>query len=148
MVPTLQVGDHIIVDKWAFKDKSPERGDLVVFRFPKNRDLDFIKRSVAIEGDLIEIRNKVLYINGDDVDEPYTVFIDDNILPTRDNFGPFPVPEGQIFTLGDNRDNANDSRFWGPVDVDDVIGKARIIYWSWDKDIKAVRWDRIGRKFE
>ncbi len=81
--------------------------------------------------------------------EPYIALTYENdFLPGRDNFGPFTVPEGKIFTLGDNRDNSNNSRFWGPVEIADVKGKVQIIYWSWDKISRSVRWDRIGMKFE
>lgn len=149
MVPTFLVGDHIIVDRWVYRKQSPARGDLIVFRFPKNKDLDFIKRSVAVAGDLLEIRDKVLFIDGIRVEEPYAALFDTgSLINRRDNFGPYIVPADKVFTLGDNRDNSNDSRFWGPVDIEDVKGKVRVIYWSWDSNSRAVRWDRIGMQWD
>jgi signal peptidase I len=155
MVPTLLIGDHILVNKFLYGTKlpfvedkvisirDPERGDVVVFRFPKNRKMDFIKRCIATGGETIEIREKKIYIDGKRIDDPHGYFTDNGRnLNVRDNFGPFTVPEGKIFVMGDNRDNSNDSRFWGVVDLSEVKGKAVVIYWSWDG--KRV-WPRFGR---
>jgi len=149
MSPALLPGDHILTDKWAYCDGAPVRGDVIVFRYPRDRQMDFVKRCTAIAGEEIELRNRDLFINGIRVEEPYAFFKDlKNTLPKRDNFGPYTVPEGQFFVLGDNRDNSNDSRFWGPVEREDIKGKVRIIYWSWDRENRAVRWGRIGKKVE
>jgi len=149
MVPTFLIGDHIMVDKWAYGKARPHRGDLMVFRYPRSPEIDFIKRCVAVEGDVVEIQDKVLYINGAVPAEPYAIFTGEGrFFYGRDDFGPYTVPDGKLFVLGDNRDNSSDSRYWGPVDADEVIGRVRVIYWSWDREKKKVRWDRIGMKFE
>lgn len=161
MIPTLLVGDHILVNKFIYgvrnpitrklwiKGKTPERKDVIVFIFPKNRKLDFIKRVIGLPGDVIEIHNKKVFVNGLPLDEPYVIHTDPNILPReispRDNFGPVKVPPGHLFVMGDNRDQSNDSRFWGFVPIRDVKGKAFIIYFSWDPRAFHIRWRRIGK---
>jgi signal peptidase I len=130
MVPTLLVGDHILVNKFLFgfrvpfadgkimAIREPERGDVIVFRYPRDRKLDFIKRCVAVGGETVEVREKQVFINGEAVDFEQAVFLDEGSLLTgRDTFGPVTVPEGKVFVMGDNRDNSNDSRFWGYVDL-------------------------------
>ncbi len=171
MKETLQIGDHILVNKFIYGIKlpwlgttlipigKPESEDIVVFRFPEDPDKDFIKRTVAVAGDTVEVRNKKLFINGQLVERPYAVFMDPHVLPgilqPRDNMGPVTVPPDKIFVMGDNRDHSYDSRFWGFVDLKAVKGEAFIIYWSWDKEHfpggaewltwwRWVRWDRIG----
>ena len=160
MKETLQIGDHILVNKFLygvkvpFVDKTvipisnPKREDIIVFRYPVEPDKDFIKRVVAVAGDIVEIRNKKLYVNQKPVTHDFAVYSDPTVLPAklsvRDNLGPVAVPENSLFVMGDNRDNSHDSRFWGFVDLDDVKGKAFIIYWSWDKSAFGVRWNRLG----
>ncbi len=161
MEPTLQVGDHILVNKFTYGIRmpvanstiipisQPERGDIIVFEYPVEPDKDFIKRVVAIPGDVVEIRDKKVYVNGGLVDDYPVKHNGDGILPesanNRDNFGPVTVPEGRYFVLGDNRDNSYDSRFWGFVRYSALKGEAFIIYWSWDKENFGVRWKRIGK---
>ncbi len=160
MLPTLLIGDHILVNKFIygteipFSDKrvlifkKPERGDIIVFKYPENPQKDFIKRVIATEGDAIEERDKTVYVNGKASKEPYAQHSDNNIRSggndPRDNFGPVTVPEGKVFVMGDNRDQSYDSRYWGFVDLKEIKGKALIIYWSWDTE-KWVRVTRIGR---
>ncbi len=157
MVPTLLVGDHILVNKFLFgfhipfsdgkimAFRKPERGDVIVFKYPRDRKLDFIKRCIAVGGETVEIREKKIYINGKPIDDLHGVFLDNGSqMAGRDNFGPVTVPDGKIFVMGDNRDNSNDSRFWGFVDLADVKGKAMVIYWSWDKRKTWPRFGRIG----
>lgn len=160
MKPTLLIGDHILVNKFIygikipFRDKpvipiaKPKRGDIVVFKFPEDPSKDFIKRVIGVEGDVIEIRDKQLYVNKQRMESSHGVFLDSIIIPgnvqPRDNFGPVTVPAGSIFVMGDNRDHSYDSRFWGFVGLNALKGKAFIIYWSWDKDDFGVRWSRIG----
>jgi signal peptidase I len=160
MIPTLQIGDHILVNKLAYGIRVPlyghylvdfgkvQRGDVIVFIFPEDRSKDFIKRVVAVAGDTVEIRGKKITINGKQVDDPHAHFEGDdpqNVLPaSRDDFGPTRVPENQLFVMGDNRDRSYDSRFWGFVNLDDVRGKAFLIYWSWDGGDRWVRWERLG----
>ncbi|MEW6068923.1 MAG: signal peptidase I [Nitrospirota bacterium] len=161
MIPTLLIGDHILVNKFIygiklpFSDekilvfKKPERGDIIVFKYPADPEKDFIKRAVAVENDMIESRDKRVYVNGKAVIEPYAQHVDSNIRSgeddLRDNFGPITVPKGKIFVMGDNRDSSHDSRFWGFVDIKkDIKGKAFIIYWSWDTH-SWLRLNRIGK---
>ncbi|MEY4948206.1 MAG: LepB: signal peptidase [Pseudomonadota bacterium] len=156
MLPTLQIGDHLLVNKLLYGLRvpvrgtrylsffKPERGDIVVFVYPEDRDKDFIKRVVGIPGDRIEIRHKILYRNGEAVDEPFAYRSEPEGPAPRDNFGPVTVPEGKVFVMGDNRDHSFDSRFWGFVPFEDIKGKAFVIYWSWDGEDSWVRWSRIG----
>jgi len=168
MLPTLQIGDHLLVNKFIYGVKipmvgtvlipwkSPARNDVVVFRFPKDRSIDYIKRVVAVAGDTVEMKNKQLYINGEAITSPYAHHTNNDIMKPsagpRDTMGPVKVPEGKIFVMGDNRDNSYDSRFWGFVDLKDVLGKAFILYWSWNLDepllsvdrFASIRWNRFG----
>jgi signal peptidase I len=146
MMPTLLIGDHIMVDKRIYKKYDPQKGDIIVFKYPKEPTRMFIKRIVGIGGDKIEINNKQLYINDDIIKEPYVIHNDPQIQESqRDNFGPFIVPKNSFFTLGDNRDQTYDSRFYGTVDRNDIKGKAMNIYFSWDKEVDSARWDRLGK---
>ena len=168
MLSTLQIGDHLLVNKFIYGIKfpingkvlipwkTPKRDDIVVFRFPKDRSIDYIKRVVGVAGDTVEIINKQVYINGEAATTPHAQFTNKNIMRAsagpRDNMGLIKVPEGKIFVMGDNRDNSYDSRFWGFVPLNDVLGKAIILYWSWDLEkplmspdrFTSVRWSRIG----
>ncbi|OAQ21364.1 signal peptidase I [Thermosulfurimonas dismutans] len=161
MIPTLLIGDHILVNKFVYgvrnpfnrdlwiKGRLPKRQEIIVFIYPKNRKLDFIKRVIGLPGDVIEIRNKQVWVNGQPLNEPYVQHTDPKILPPelspRDNFGPVKVPPGHLFVMGDNRDESYDSRFWGFVPIRDVKGKAFIIYFSWDPKNFHIRFRRIGR---
>lgn len=173
MEDTLLVGDHIIVSKFAYGLQVPKpamiqlfganipffetkmvpawgsvkRGDVVVFRFPGDRSKDYIKRVVGLPGEKVELRNKIIYINGEKWDEHFGVNkggIYGEETEKNLNFGPYTVPEGSIFVMGDNRDRSYDSRYWGPVPISELKGKAFIIYWSWDKDIHWLRLGRLG----
>lgn len=166
MVPTLLVGDHLLVNKFIYGVKipvirrllipvtNPKRGDIIVFIYPNDRTKDYIKRVIGVAGDKIEIRNKNIFINGRPYKDSFGIYVDSTIYPAiiqpRDNFGPVTVPAGSLFVMGDNRDESADSRFWGFVDLKDVEGKALIIYWSWNSDdhdslLKKVRWERLGK---
>jgi signal peptidase I len=161
MKPTLLIGDHILVNKFIYGVKipfirknlisisEPKRDDVIVFIYPEDRSKDFIKRVIGVGGDTIEIRNKKIFLNGLPFQDTHGVYVDDFIIPgtiqPRDNFGPMTVPKGAVFTMGDNRDQSYDSRFWGVVDLKDVLGKAFIMYWSWNREDHNVRWSRLGR---
>jgi len=161
MVPTLLVGDHILVNKFIYGVKipllrrtiipvsEPKRGEVVVFIYPNDRSKDFIKRVIGVAGDKIEIKNKKIFINDEEFKGSYGIFSDSLVLPQslqpRDNFGPIIVPEKSIFVMGDNRDESLDSRFWGFVNLKDVEGKAFVIYWSWNRDENNLRWNRLGQ---
>jgi signal peptidase I len=160
MKETLQIGDHILVNKFIYGVKmpflqftliplkNPQRGDIVVFEFPEDKDKDFIKRVVGVAGDVVEVRNKQVWVNGALQQGSFIVNSDPHVFPgnlqPRDNFGPATVPGHSLFVMGDNRDHSYDSRYWGFVDLKAVKGKAFIIYWSWDKDSFGVRWGRLG----
>lgn len=169
MEPTLLVGDYLLVNKFIYgykfplinkrvlTFKKPERGDVIVFKYPVDPDKDFIKRVVAVEGDTVEIRDKKLYINNQLFETPQAVYRDPVIIPKelapRDNYGPVRVPKDSLFVMGDNRDSSLDSRFWGFVHLNDLRGKALIIYWSFDSNNdypiyrldKKIRFTRIGK---
>jgi signal peptidase I len=169
MVPTLEVGDHILVSKFIygikipltktkwFQFKNPQRGDVIVFIYPKDPSKDFIKRVVGVGEDRIDIEGDKVYINGKQMDDPWGHY--DTKNEWRKNLGPVGpfehvvVPKDHLFVLGDNRDNSQDSRFWGFVHVSEVKGKAFIIYfsgpsilnilipWIWDE----ISWMRFGK---
>jgi signal peptidase I len=160
MKQTLQIGDHILVNKFIYgvklpfvnkviiPVKDPQRGEIVVFKFPEDPDKDFIKRVVGVAGDEIKIRDKQVFVNGKPLNHDFGIHVDPRIFPssaeTRDNFGPITVPPNSLFVMGDNRDQSYDSRYWGFVDLSAIKGKAFIIYWSWDKENFRVRWGRLG----
>lgn len=182
MIPTLLIGDHILVSKLAYgiqlpKDcefqmafppvtcfsstivmnfDPPQRGDVIVFRFPEDENKDFIKRLIGTPGDVIEIHNKNVLVNGEAfVDKEFTQRVDPGIIDgrinPRDNFGPITVPADSYFVMGDNRDQSLDSRFWGFVKMDKIKGRAFLVYWSWDGQgswTDWVRWNRIGKSID
>ena len=170
MIPTLLVGDYLFVSKFSygihipneiplldiklFDDiilfpEIPERGDVIVFKYPKDEKKDFIKRVIGTPGDLLEIRNQKVYINNKLIDEPYTWHQDANgNMPKRDNIAPLLIPPGMLFMMGDNRENSQDSRFWGFLDARKVKGKAQNIYWSWDSKGGSVRTERFGKSID
>lgn len=182
MIPTLLIGDHILVSKlsygvqWPSQCKfqlafpplncyasqtivefgKPQRGDIIVFRFPEDEEKDFIKRIVGTPGDTVQVKNKVVLINGQPLDDKaFTQRIDpgiiDGTINPRDNFGPVTVPEESYFVMGDNRDQSLDSRFWGYVREKKIRGKAFRIYWSWSGQgswTEWVRWERFGKAIQ
>jgi signal peptidase I len=169
MENNLLVGDHILVNKMIYGSRlaslerlllparSVRRGDVVVFRFPEDPRRDFIKRCIALPGDEIEIRDKVVYVNGEPVPESgYVQHSDSRVFPPsvflssdyrfRDNFQPLTVPDGELFFMGDNRDDSHDSRFWGTVPLHLVKGRALLVYWSFDATRESGAWSGyVGR---
>lgn len=177
MEDTLLVGDHLLVSKSSYGFQLPkptmikifgitvpffetelkpvwgeiERGDVVVFRFPEDKTKDFIKRVVAVGGDRVEVKDKKLYVNDQLAEDAYAIFKGGIGMEAQrgDNFGPYVVPRGKIFVMGDNRDRSFDSRFWGTVDIKELKGRAFIIYWSRDPSKKwpwGIRFDRFAKK--
>ncbi|MFP5211933.1 MAG: signal peptidase I [Acidobacteriota bacterium] len=168
MKTTLLIGDHILVSKFIYGIKlpivekelihfsDPKRQDIVVFRYPQDPSKDFIKRVIGLPGDTVRIENKKVYVNDQLLDEPYASHVDSRILPAgaspRDNMAPLVVPPHSLFVMGDNRDESYDSRFWKFVDMEELKGKAFIIYWSWNQDGSMtldptqsfIRWNRLG----
>ena len=164
MLPTLQIGDHILVNKFLYGPRleipltqislgrlpglrKPRPGDVVVFIWPKDRSKDFIKRVIAVEGQTVEVRNRQVFIDGKPWDDPHATWVMQRGLggAAGDNYGPYTVPPDHVFVMGDNRDQSYDSRFWGPVPIADIKGRALVIYWSWDGPDRWVRWERLGR---
>jgi signal peptidase I len=156
MIPTLLVGDHILVNKFIYRFRDPARGDVVVFKYPVEEHRDFIKRIIGIGGDEILVKDRQVYVNCRPPDgacrpvpEPWAYY--EGPGQAQETFGPFHVPAGAYFVMGDNRNNSQDSRYWGFVKRDKLKGQAFVIYWSWDseRDDKAlwqrVRWGRLGR---
>ncbi len=170
MEPTLLVGDYILVNKFIYgvripysdkifghdekylKVKTPRRGDVIVFIYPKDTSKDFIKRVIGTEGEKVEIIQNKIFINGKQIEDPWGHFEKydwTRYLQSIEKFGPMVVPKDSLFVLGDNRDNSQDSRFWGFVNVNAVKGKAFIIYFSWDQQasnlLEKIRWTRLGK---
>lgn len=154
MENTLLVGDFLLANKFIYGAKipllpirlpalrEPKPGDIVIFKYPQNPRVNYIKRCVAVEGQTVEIRSKVLYVDGKRFPDPPLAKYTDPVSrgpgrDPRDDFGPYKVPSGHLFMLGDNRDNSADSRFWGPLSRELVLGKAMIIHWSWAPDENA-----------
>lgn len=131
MIPTLEINDRVLVAKFWNLFFPPSRGSMYVFRYPVDRERDFVKRVIAIPGDTVDIRNGVVYINGNPAEEPYIVHHDRYTMRPSNVFPkvPFIVPEGKYFMLGDNRGNSQDSRFWGFVDISDMRGPVFLRYW-------------------
>ncbi len=149
MSPTLLPGDHFSIKKTAYQQAEPKRGDIIAFRYPKDETKIFTKRVVGLPQDRIEVRDKQLYVNGERLTESYVQHIDPNVMTLaqnpRDNLAPVVVPPNAYFVIGDNRDSSLDSRFWGSVSKELVLGKAMFIYWSIDPSTKVPRWDRLNR---
>ena len=164
MEPTLLVGDYILVNKFIygpvipytharlFPYEKPCRGDVIVFMYPVNPSNDFVKRVIGTEGEKVQIIQNRIYVNDALIHDPWGHFSDKwpaDYLQMMENFGPVVVPKDSLFVLGDNRENSDDSRFWGFVPLQDVLGKAFILYFSWNNRAgnvwDKVRWSRIGR---
>ena len=164
MENNLLIGDHLLVNKFIFGPtplaigravlpvRSIHRGDIVVFKYPDEPDRDFIKRVIGLPGETLELRHKKIHINGKVLDEPYVHFLlppradgEMTAFDKRETYGPVTVPEGHLFVMGDNRDNSQDSRYWGFVRREKIKGRAFQIYWSWDSDRHWLRFNRIGR---
>jgi signal peptidase I len=185
MMPTLLVGDFILVNKFAYGVRlpvinakildtgAPERGDVTVFRYPKNPSVDYIKRVIGLPGDKVSYYNKQLFINGEPAKQEaqgtfigtgsgvamsgtkkrlerllgvdHQILIDENRGTME---GEFTVPAGQYFVMGDNRDNSNDSRYWGFVPEENLVGKAFMIWMNWDSMASGVAWDRLGNSID
>jgi signal peptidase I len=126
MVPTLEVGDRVFVNKFIYRFHEPERGDIVVFQSPEDENEDLIKRVVAVPGDRVRVQpDGVLRVNREPQEEPYVKAP----LPYGNVFGPTKVPQGHVFVMGDNRGNSRDSRFIGPIPIQDIKGKAFSRFW-------------------
>jgi signal peptidase I len=151
MENNLLIGDHLLVNKFVFGPAATslertllpidtiERGDIVVFKYPDEPERDFIKRVIGLPGETLELRNKKVFVNGQPLDEPYVHFLEPTAegqevtsFDVRERYGPVRVPDGQYFVMGDNRDNSQDSRYWGFLPRGHIKGKALMIYWSYE----------------
>jgi signal peptidase I len=166
MEDSLLVGDLLLVDKLSYglripfttwrlpSVRDPSPGDIVAFEYPADPSRTFVKRCVAVAGQTVEVRNKVVYVDGERLPDPaFSKYIDARILPgrdPRDNLSPLTVPAGSLFVMGDNRDNSRDSRHWGALSVDRLLGRGLFVYWSTEPDLAGesgrIRWSRIGYK--
>jgi len=168
MENNLLIGDHLLVNKFIVGPSMSNlerallplgtinRGDIVVFKYPEEPERDFIKRVIGLPGETVELREKRVSINGKMLDEPYTHFLEAPGDPSgfhevtssdvRERYGPVTVPPNQYFVMGDNRDNSQDSRYWGFLPREYIKGKALLIYWSYDPDsVTLTRWGRMLR---
>ncbi|WP_448587192.1 signal peptidase I [Thermocrinis sp.] len=156
MKPTLLVGDFILVNKLVYRFSEPQRGDIVVFKYPIDPRIDFIKRIIGLPGDVVEVRDNQVFINGKPVglvkleeveEDGFTKILSQETLPegvsyrvqfykeaffSKKDFGPVVVPPEHYFVMGDNRDNSEDSRYWGFMPRENLVGKAFVIYFSGD----------------
>jgi signal peptidase I len=154
MEDTLLVGDFLFANKLLYGPKlplidvrlpairDPRPGDIIIFKYPGDPKVDYIKRCVAVAGQSVELVDNQLYVDGVLQEEEFTKYVFGS-RPER-HFGPFTVPEGHIFMMGDNRDNSADSRAWGPLDKRLITGKAMFIYFSWNPRSHSIRFSRIG----
>lgn len=149
MTPSLRVGDYILVDRAIYRGRVPRRGDIVVFLYPQDERRYFIKRIIGMPGDQLAVRGEQVEVNGQALDEPYLVAPvptgSDGRCGYRYGCEPLAVPADSYFVMGDDRENSQDSRHWGFVRREKILGRAFVIYWSWDGDRHALRFDRIGR---
>ena len=153
MEQNLLIGDHLLVNKFVFSPTATDaergllpvtsinRGDVIVFKYPEDPERDFIKRVIGLPGDVVEVRHKRVYIDGRPLDEPYVYYLRPpsaaaspfGVADLREQYGPVTVPPSEYFVMGDNRDNSQDSRYWGFLPRDLVKGRALIIYWSYER---------------
>ena len=169
MLPTIQIGDHIFASMYTYGSPIPftdiklfkkpvKRGDIVIFPYPQDPSIDYIKRAVGLPGETLEIRNDRVFINGEPLDESYAYF-EPNERKSRQaqgleaaapssRYGPVKIPQGKLFAMGDNRYNSADSRYWGFVNIDTITGKGQIIYWSHDPNKSIFSGYRFERIFD
>ena len=168
MLPTIQIGDHIFASMYTYGSPIPfadiklfkkpvKRGDIVIFPYPQDPSIDYIKRAVGLPGETLEIRNDQVFINGERLDEPYAYFEPNErksrqtqgiVAAPSSRYGPVKIPQGKLFAMGDNRYNSADSRFWGFVDIDTITGKGQMIYWSHDPNKSIFSGYKFGRVFD
>lgn len=155
MVPTILVGDRLLIDKFSYRNhfrqglglaasRSIERGDVVVFKYPEDPKVLYVKRAIGLPGETIQIRDKQVYIDGRPIDEPYKYHSEGDArtggfhsFSRRDNYGPLLVPQGHYFMMGDNRDDSRDSRYWGTLPENMIVGRPLFVFWSYEDDADA-----------
>ncbi|HEY3382267.1 MAG TPA: signal peptidase I [Vicinamibacterales bacterium] len=166
MENNLLIGDHLLVNKFVFGPTAStiekailpirdiRRGDIVVFKYPEDPERDFIKRVIGLPGETLEVKEKRVYINGRRLDEPYVHYLEPPSSPStlnevtsfdlRERYGPVQIPAGKYFMMGDNRDNSQDSRYWGLLPQEYVKGRALLIYWSYESETEDYQQTGIG----
>jgi signal peptidase I len=166
MENNLLIGDHLLVNKFVFgPDGGPieravlperpiRRGDIIVFKYPEDPERDFIKRVIGLPGDTLEVRDKRVFINGQRLEEPYVHYLEPpramsaasevTSYDLRERYGPVKIPADKLFVMGDNRDNSQDSRYWGMLPRDYVKGRALMIYWSYESETEDYQQTGIG----
>jgi signal peptidase I len=166
MENNLLIGDHLLVNKFVFgptatalerallPERPIRRGDVIVFKYPEDRERDFIKRVIGLPGETLEVKDKRVYINGKPIDESYVHFLEPpqgsaafsevTSYDLRERYGPVTIPSDKYFVMGDNRDNSQDSRYWGLLPKSDVKGKAVMIYWSYESDTEDYMQTGLG----
>jgi signal peptidase I len=166
MEENLLIGDHFLANKFVFGPSqsglertllpigSIRRGDVVVFKYPEEPDRDFVKRVIGLPGETIELHEKKVYISGKPLDEPYVHFLqrpgpsseldEQTLYDVRERYGPVTVPPNHLFVMGDNRDNSQDSRYWGFLPRDYVKGRAMVIYWSYEAEREDYQENSVG----
>ncbi len=166
MENNLLIGDHLLVNKFVFgpagspiesallPERQIRRGDIIVFKYPEDRERDFIKRVIGLPGETLEVKDKRVYINGKRIDEPYVHFLEPpqgaaafsevTSYDLRERYGPITIPADKYFVMGDNRDNSQDSRYWGLLPREDVKGRAVMIYWSYESETEDYQQTGIG----
>ncbi len=152
MAPTLLDGDNVFTDPMTYSNRNPQRGDVIVLSSPDNDNTAFIKRIIGMPGDTLQIINKAVFINRKKLDEKYAVYLDPvthtRDRHNRDHFGPVVIHPNSYFVMGDNRDYSYDSRHWGNVARENIIGKTGIIYLSSQNTFPFIRWNRIGHRIQ
>lgn len=171
MEETLLVGDHLFVNRYIYGPRPSKleqallpgrevrRGDIVIFRSPETPKIDLVKRCIGLPGDELRMADKQLFLNGQEVDDDaYAINTDDRLFRStspfgsynarRDNWGPLLVPEEHLFCLGDNRDHSHDSRYWGPVPLSHVKGRAVMVYWSYGGETSDGTWHGFGHRLK
>jgi len=169
MLPTIQIGDHIFASMYSYGSPVPftdiklfkkpiKRGDIIIFPYPRDPSIDYIKRVIGLPGETLEIKNDKVFIDGSLLNEPYAFFEPEEKLARKANkimsanpvskFGPVYIPEGKLFAMGDNRYNSADSRYWGFVDSNTVTGKGQMIYWSHDPGENIFSGYKLNRIFD
>jgi signal peptidase I len=139
MMPTIEIGDRLIADMRIYNKKLPARGDIVVFKYPPDESILYVKRAIGLPGEKLEMIGRVVYINGQAMKESYAHYMYPGSI--NEHWGPYLIPKSSYLVLGDNRDNSQDSRFWGYISQSKIIGQARYLYWANNKS-------RIGKKLE
>ena len=170
MEENLLIGDHLLVNKFVLGPTESrlerallpvttiKRDDVIVFKYPEEPDRDFIKRVIGLPGETVEVREKKVYVNGRALDEPYAHYLQPVATPSqfhevtsfdvRDRYGPVTVPPNQYFVMGDNRDNSQDSRYWGFLPEHYIKGKALLVYWSYESEPEVYQDEGVGPRIQ